>query len=257
MANPQKIAIISLKGGVAKTTSAVNIAACLAESGKKTLLIDIDPHTGASLHLGYDPRELDITIADVLINPEIKISDIILTTDTENLFLAPSNDRLANFESELDAQMGRENILSETLAGQIDDYDFVIIDSPPTGSFLLFSVLKASNFALIPFSTRHMSVIATHEIVELINKVQRRINPDLKILGFMATMFDQNTKESQQSFDEMQKKFGESIFQTVIPTTTTLAQAARKGTSILNYDRSSKGAIAYQSLVKEMLARIG
>ncbi len=256
MANPKKIAIISLKGGVAKTTSAVNIAACLAALGKKTLLIDLDPHTGASLHLGYDPKKLETTIADVLVDSETKISEATITTHHQNLFLVPSNERLANVEQELEAEIGRENILLESFDRQIDDYDFVIIDSPPIGSFLLFSILKASDFAVIPFSASHMSVSATHELVEIIEKVQRRINPDLKILGYLATMFDNRTKESQQSFAEMREKFGESVFKTVIPTATILAQAARKGTSVIDYDRSSKGAKSYQDLVQEILARV-
>lgn len=256
MSKPKIIAVISLKGGVAKTTSAVNIAACLAESGKKTLLIDMDPQTGASLHLGYDLEDLELTIADVLLYKDVLLDDVTIKTDKDNLFLVPSNENLSNIENELEVEIGRENILLEKFDGQIDTYDFIIIDSPPVKSFLLFSILKASDFAIVPFRTNRMSVVAAFQLVELMDKAKKRINQDIKILGYFGTMFDQRTKESQKSLDEMREKFKEEVFKTVIPTTTVLAQAAREGTTAFDHARGSKGSISYKELVDEILIRI-
>ena len=254
---PKKIiAIMSLKGGVAKTTSAVNIAACLAESGNKTLLVDLDPHTGASLHLGYDLSAFDLTISDLLTDPDLDMDEVVVKTGKENLFLIPSNESLANVESELESDMGRENLLLECLEGRIGAYDYTIIDSPPIGSFLLYSVLKASTFVMVPFKTTSMSVAATRELAGLIQKSQRRINPDIRLLGYFGTMGDMRTLESRSSMDEMRQYFKEQVFQTVIPATTILAQAARKGTTALDHARNSKGAIAYKDLVDEMRLRM-
>lgn len=250
------LAVLSLKGGVAKTTSAINIAASLAEAGKKTLLVDLDPHTGASLHLGYDPSEFDITIADVLLEKEIKINDAITSSYKENLFLIPSNKRLTTVEKGLEADMERENLLSENLKDQTNFFDYIIMDSPPIQSFLLFSVLKAARFVVVPFRTNHMSFVATKELVSLIGKVQQRINPPIEILGYFGTMFDNRTKESRNSLEEMQKKYQEKVFNTTIPSSTILAQAARGGVSVIDYDRNSKAAQAYQNLTNEILARL-
>ncbi len=250
------IAIMSLKGGVAKTTSAVNIAACLAESGNKTLLVDLDPHTGASLHLGYDLSAFDLTISDLLTDPDLDMDDVVVKTGKENLFLIPSNESLANVENELESNIGRENLLLECLERRIGGYDYAVIDSPPIGSFLLYSVLKASTFVMVPFRTNSMSVVATRELAELIHKVRRRINPDIKLLGYFGTMGDMRTLESRSSMDEMRQYFKEQVFETVIPSTTILAQAARKGTTAFDHARNSKGTLAYKALVDELLLRM-
>ena len=256
MSKKKIIAIMSLKGGVAKTTSAVNIAACLAESGNKTVLVDLDPHTGASLYFGYDLSAFDLTIADLLTDPDLDMDDVVIKTEKENLFLIPSNESLASIESELESDIGRENLLLECFEGSIGAYDYVIIDSPPIGSFLLYSALKASTFVMVPFRTNSMSMAVTRELAGLIQKVRRRINPDINLLGYFGTMGDMRTLESRSSMDEMRQHFKEQVFQTMIPATTTLAQAARKGISAFDHARNSKGAIAYKSLVDELLLRM-
>jgi len=251
MPNPRITAILSLKGGVGKTTSAVNIAACIAQAGRKTLLVDLDPYTGASVHLGVKIEELDKTIADVLTDPEANISEAVYETANKNLFIAPSDESLASCEAELEGEIGRENFLLEAFGEHVNGYDFVIIDLPPTSSFLTVSALRVSREVLVPFRTSFMGIEVVEEINELVEKVRHRLNPDIRILGYFGTMYEQRTKESQLSLDDMRQKYGDKVFKTVIPANTKLAEAPRSGVSGMEYARSSSGAKSYKALVRE------
>ncbi len=252
MADGRTIALLSLKGGVGKTTSAVNIACCLAKAEKRTLLVDLDPYTGATSHLGIELEPESTTLTDVLCNPNGKISEAVYKTGTANLFIAASDESLASCESELNAEIGRESILFERFAGYDSEYDFVIMDLPPISPFLMVNALRMSQDVLVPFRTAWLDLKVADDISEIVEKVRRRLNPDIRILGFFGTMSNLRTKEAQLSIEDMKRKYGEKVFKTVIPACTKVAEASRNGISATEYAHSSSGAKAYRELVKEI-----
>ncbi len=246
------VVLLSLKGGVGKTTSAVNISCCLAEAGKKTLLVDLDPYTGATPHLGIQLDPKSRTIADVLCDPSGGISEAVYRTTVRNLSVAASDESLASCESELGARSGRENFLLERFAGYEDEYDFVIMDLPPMSPFLMVNALRMAQDVLVPFRTAYLDLKVVENTNAFVDKIRRRLNPQVGILGYFGTMYDRRTKESQQSVDDMRKKYGEKVFKTVIPANTRVAEAPRSGLSTTEYARSSAGAKAYRELVREV-----
>jgi chromosome partitioning protein len=252
MSDTRIVAMLSLKGGVGKTTSAVNIACCLAQAGKKTLLVDLDPYTGATSHLGIKLEPASRTVTDVLCNPNGNISEAIYNTATANLFVAASDESLASCESELNAEIGKESILFERFAGHASEYDFVIMDLPPISPFLMVNALRMSREVLVPFRTAFLDLKVAEDINELVEKVRRRLNPDIRILGYFGTMSNLRTKESRLSVEDMRRRYGEKVFRTVIPACTRVAEAPRSGASATDYARSSSGAKAYRELVKEV-----
>jgi len=246
------VAILSLKGGVGKTTSAVNIACCLAQAGKKTLLVDLDPYTGATSHLGIKLEPANRTLTDVLCNPNGNISEAIYETATANLYVVASDESLASCEAEFNAEIGKESILLERFAGYAGQYDFVIMDLPPISPFLTVNALRMSRDVLVPFRTAYMDLKVAEDINELVEKVRRRLNPDIRILGYFGTMSNLRTKEARLSVEDMRKRYGEKVFRTVIPACTRVAEAPRSGVSATEYAGSSSGAKAYRALVKEV-----
>ncbi len=252
MSDTRIVAILSLKGGVGKTTSAVNIACCLAQAGKKTLLVDLDPYTGATSHLGIKLEPASRTVTDVLCNPNGNISEAVYRTATANLYVAASDESLASCESEFNAEVGKESILLERFAGYESEYDFVIMDLPPISPFLMVNALRMSRDVLVPFKTAYLDLRVAQDINELIEKVRRRLNPDIKILGYFGTMSNLRTKESRLSVEDMRKKYGDKVFKTVIPACTRVAEAPRSGVPATEYARASTGAKAYRELVKEV-----
>ena len=252
MSGTRIVAILSLKGGVGKTTSAVNIACCLAQAGRKTLLVDLDPYTGATSHLGIKLGPASRTVTDVLCNENGNISEAVYETATANLYIAASDESLASCESEFSAEIGKESILLERFAGYAGGYDFVIMDLPPISPFLMVNALRMSREVLVPFRTAHLDLKVAEDVNELVEKVRRRLNPDIKILGYFGTMSNLRTKEARQSVEDMKRKYGEKVFSTVIPACTRVAEAPRSGMSATEYARSSTGAKAYRELVKEV-----
>ncbi|MGA3116684.1 MAG: ParA family protein [Syntrophobacteraceae bacterium] len=252
MSDTRIVAILSLKGGVGKTTSAVNIACCLAQAGKKTLLVDLDPYTGATSHLGIKLEPSSRTVTDVLCNPNGNISEAIYKTATANLYVAASDESLASCESEFNAEIGKESILFERFAGHASEYDFVIMDLPPVSPFLMVNALRMSRDVLVPFRTAYLDLKVAEDINELVEKVRRRLNPDIRILGYFGTMSNLRTKESRLSVEDMRRRYGDKVFRTVIPACTRVAEAPRSGVSVTEYAGSSTGAKAYRDLVKEI-----
>jgi len=252
MPDTRIIAILSLKGGVGKTTSAVNIACCLAEAGKKTLLVDLDPYTGATSHFGIKLEPSSRTITDVLCNPNGDIAEAIYKTATKNLCVAASDESLASCESEFNAEIGKESILLERFNGRASEYDFIIMDLPPLSPFLTVNALRMSKEVLVPFRTTYLDLKVAEDINELVEKVRRRLNPDIRILGYFGTMSNIRTKECRLSVEDMRSRYGEKVFRTVIPACTKVAEAPRTGGSAIEYARSSTGAKAYRDLVKEI-----
>ncbi len=251
MPDKRIISILSLKGGVGKTTSAVNIACCLAQSGKRTLLVDLDPYSGATSHLGIELGPANTTLTDVLCNQNGRISEAVYETATPNLYVAASDESLASCESELNAEIGKESILLERFDGHASEYDFVIMDLPPISPFLMVNALRMSKDVLVPFKTAYLDLKVADDINGIVEKVRRRLNPDIRILGFFGTMSNLRTKESRLSLEDMRRRYGEKVFRTVIPVCTKVAEAPRSGVSATEYARSSSGARAYRELVKE------
>ena len=250
------IAVTSLKGGVGKTTSAVNIATCFAGMGKNTLLLDLDPHTGATMHLGLDFKDLELTAYDLLVEPEIVLRDVVCGTRWKNLSLIPSSGDLAQCDARMEGSVGRENLLHDKFDDHLDQYDFLIIDVPPAVSLLMYNALRAADFVLSPFRTNYMSVGTMDELNDLIEKVSSRLNPGIDILGYFGTMYDKRTKESEQSLNDMRETYGDKVFNTVIPANVALARAARSGAPAMEYAKNSAGAKSYQALSEEILARL-
>lgn len=248
------IALVNQKGGVGKTTTAVNLAAFLGKKRKKVLLIDIDPQANATSGLGIDKRELEQTVYDVLIN-DAPISDVIYETNAENVDICPTNINLAGAEVELVTVISREQILKNAIASVSSNYDYIILDCPPSLGLLTINALTASDRLIIPIQGEYYALEGLSQLMDTINIVKKKLNPELEILGVVLTMFNMRTQLSRQVKEETDKYFGGKVFKTVIPRNVRLAEAPSHGLAICDYDKNSKGARAYESLAKEVIKR--
>lgn len=246
------IALANQKGGVGKTTTAVNLSACLAYLGKKTLLVDNDPQGNASSGLGVDKWHVKKSIYDVLINDE-DIKNIIMPTMMDNLFLCPSNIQLAGAEIELVNQIMREARLKSALAGIRDDYEYIIIDCPPSLGLLTLNSLTAADTILVPIQCEYYALEGLAQLMNTVKLVQKHLNPTLEVEGVVLTMFDSRTNLSIQVVEDVRKYFNDKVYGTLIPRNVRLSEAPSYGLPIILYDKSSKGAESYLNLAKEVI----
>ncbi len=247
-------AVANQKGGVGKTTTAINLGAYVAKGGKRVLLIDMDPQANATSSLGYDKRSLEQTMYDVIIN-NLPLSDLIITTERLGLDLAPAGLALAGAEVELVGLPKREYRLALALRLVLDRYDFVIIDCPPSLGLLTLNSLTAANGAIIPIQCEYLALEGLSQLLGTIKRIREKLNPSLNVMGVVMTMYDSRTTLSAQVVNEVRTYFPHEIFNTIIPRSVRLAEAPSYGQSILEYDSDSRGAQAYESLAAELLAR--
>lgn len=248
------ISVTNQKGGVGKTTSAVNLAYYLARAGHRTLLIDFDPQGNATSGLGVDKQSLDITMTDVIMEQKV-LADAIIDTNFKNLFLAPSLPQLANAEVEL-AQANRRFTRLKNAIDSAPQFDYVVIDSPPSLSLLTVNGLIAAHYVLLPVQAEFYALEGLSQLLETMKLVRKGMNPTLDLIGVLPTMVDGRTSLSTQVLAEISKHFPSKVFKTSIPRNVRLAEAPSHGLPIGEYDRFSKGARAYKALAKEVMDRV-
>ena len=247
------IAVTNQKGGVGKTTTSINVAYFLSKMGKRTLIIDFDPQGNATSGLGIDKQELGATMTEVIMR-QIRLAKVVLPTEYKDVYLAPSTSHLANTEVELAQADGRFARLREALNGVID-YDYIIIDSPPSLSLLTVNGLVAADYVLLPVQAEFYALEGLGQLLESMKLIRKGLNPSLKLLGVLPTMMDSRTTLSSQVYDEIKKYFPDKIFKTTIPRNIRLAEAPSHGAPVGVYDRFSKGSRAYKALAKEIVER--
>ena len=248
------ISIINQKGGVGKTTTAVNLAAFLADKGYKTMLVDADSQGNATSGLGKDV-EFEETLYDVLLD-DVSIEEAVVKTDIKKLSILPASIDLAGAEIEMVSMEKREFLMKRKLDQVRDKYDFILIDCPPSLGLMTLNALVASQEILIPIQAEFYALEGLSQLVKTVQVVTRKLNPGLSILGILLTMFDGRTNLSLQVADEVKKYFGNKVFRTVIPRSVKLSEAPSFGEPILTYAPKSKGAEAYKKLCREVIKRV-
>ena len=243
------IAVANQKGGVGKTTTVMNLGAALAELGRRVLLVDMDPQSALSGSLGLDSNDLQHTIYNVLVDARIPIHDVIHRI-RPNLDVVPSNIDLATAEFELISAIGREYILKEALAPVREQYDYVLIDVPPSLGLLTINALSAADQVIIPLQCEYLALRGMRFLLDTISRIQAKINPHLQVRGILGTMYNQGTLHAQEVMQEIRSMFGEQVFDVVIKSSIRFAEAPVARQSILEYDPNHDGAKAYRQLAE-------
>lgn len=248
------MAIINQKGGVGKSTTAINLSAALGELGKQVLLVDLDPQGNSSSGLGIEKSQVHNCVYDVLLN-DVAIEDVIIPDVGEGLDLVPATINLAGAEVELVSEMARENRLKDAVGSLRGKYDYVFIDCPPSLGLLTVNALVAADKLLIPIQCEFYALEGVTKLLDSMKRVKTRLNPTLDIFGVLLTMYDGRTTLSRQVVEEVRSYFGKTVFTTLIPRTVKLSEAPSFGQPITQYDLSGKGAQSYVNLAKEVVQR--
>ena len=248
----QIISISNQKGGVGKTTTAVNLSAALAAAGKKILLVDCDPQANATTGTGIDKPSLKYSLYNALLD-EVQLNEITVSTKLQNLMIVPANVDLIGFEIEMMGQKGREKILKKLLGKERGNYDYIIIDCPPSLNLLTLNALAAADSVIIPLQSEFYALEGLGQLLSTIKRIKLSINPDLRIKGILLTMFDKRTNLAQQVVEDAEKYFKKMIFKTRIPRNVTLGEAPSFGMPVIVYNRTSIGAKSYLALAEELL----
>ena len=252
------IGVINQKGGVGKTTTAVNLSAVLGDKGYSVLLVDLDPQGNSTSGLGFDKSTCELSSYDCLLNDDLNPIDAVVDLDTKNVKLIPATIDLAGAEAELVQAIAREMRLKDALNAiqkDSDSFDFIIIDCPPSLGMLTINALTAAQELIIPIQSEFYALEGLSKIIDSVNMVKKRLNPDLEILGVLLTMYDKRTALAQQVASQVTEFFGDKLFKTKIPRTVRISEAPSFGQSILEYDPSGKGAKAYRKLGNEVIER--
>lgn len=247
------IAVINQKGGVGKTTTTLNLAAYLSKSGRSVLVVDADPQANATSGLQIDKHKLEHTLYDVMFQ-RAKLVDTVQAANLDNLHLLPSNSDLAAAEIDMVNVANRELLLKNSLSNA--SFDYVLIDCPPALGLLTVNALAAADSVLIPVQAEYYALEGLSQLLAAVQQVGQGLNPNIALLGVVLTMYDSRTSLSSQVKDELEKHFGEKLFETIIPRNIRLAEAPSFGRTILEHDKWSKGARAYKRLAQEVIERV-
>lgn len=249
------IAISQHKGGTGKTVTCVNLGACLAELGKTVLLVDTDPQAALTLSLGINPADLELSIYDVLAKPDITLSEITINSQISGLYVAPCSIDLAVADLEFGGRVGRERMLKKKVDPVRGDYDFILIDTGPTLGLLTINALAVADSVIIPIQSELLSLYGLRHLLDTIELVREELNGNLRIEGFLLTMYDARTRLSAEVVENVRKTFGDQVFSTIIRRRIKLAETPAAATPITVYASRSQAAEDYRSLAKELLSR--
>jgi len=249
------ISVVNQKGGTGKTTSVINISACLCGMGYKTLILDMEPQSNATLYLGVDPLSLKISMYDVLLKDALSIDEIILSTNVKNLHLAPAQVSLAKTDINLADKPNKQYRLKEKLSEIMSKYDYILIDCPPSLSLLPINALAASDEVIVPLQPKYLSLEGLKQLKSSLDRTRSELNPSLKVLGILFTMVDMRPKMAKYSMDLVREHFGGKVFNSIVRICSKFSEAPIAGQSIFEYAPKSRGAEDYKNVTAEIVNR--